>query len=313
MTGRPLPRAAARATATARSGSSSSAAPAPVLQTFGTGQPMLMSIRSAPAAATRSAADAITSGSAPNSWTDDWVLVGVDPQQLSAGPLVAVVHSEARDHLRHRQPGAVALGLQSHEPVADPGQRRQHHAVGDLNAAERPRLGKRLRCSVGSELRVRTLITRSWYESAHGHRRVLEPWMQIIRDQVPGLELFDAHTHLGEHDPDGMHDRAPTELLATAARGRRPRLLCVPDARARAAIRAANDMVIAVAAQADGLFGAVLPRRPPRSRRSRKPSARSRAGARGIKLHPRAEQFTLDHPAVRNRCSRWRTSARCRS
>ena len=70
VTGSPLPRAAARATATARAGSSSSAAPAPVLHTLGTGQPMLMSIRSAPAAATCSAAEAITSGSWPNSCTD---------------------------------------------------------------------------------------------------------------------------------------------------------------------------------------------------------------------------------------------------
>ncbi len=70
VTGSPLPRAAARATATARAGSARSAAPAPVLHTLGTGQPMLMSIRSAPAAATVSAAEAITSGSCPNSCTD---------------------------------------------------------------------------------------------------------------------------------------------------------------------------------------------------------------------------------------------------
>jgi hypothetical protein len=53
----------------ARAGSRSSAAPAPVLQTFGTGQPMLMSKRSAPAAATVAAAPRMTSGSAPKSWT----------------------------------------------------------------------------------------------------------------------------------------------------------------------------------------------------------------------------------------------------
>ena len=23
--------------------------------------------------------------------------------------------------------------------------------------------------------------------------------------QVPGFELFDAHTHVGQNDPDGMH------------------------------------------------------------------------------------------------------------
>ena len=48
----------------------SSAAPAPVLQTLRTGQPMLMSIRSAPASATIAAAERITSGSWPKSWIE---------------------------------------------------------------------------------------------------------------------------------------------------------------------------------------------------------------------------------------------------
>ena len=70
------------------------------------------------------------------------VLVGMDPQQLAAGALVAVVHGEARDHLGHHQAGAVALGLQAHEPVADPGQRGEHDPVGDRDPAERPRVGQ---------------------------------------------------------------------------------------------------------------------------------------------------------------------------
>ena len=69
VTGRPLPSRAARATATAVSGSSISAAPAPVLHTLGTGQPMLRSMRSAPASATVAAAERMTSGSWPNSCT----------------------------------------------------------------------------------------------------------------------------------------------------------------------------------------------------------------------------------------------------
>ena len=82
------------------------------------------------------------------------MLLGVDPQQLAAGTLVAVVDREARDHLRHHQPGAVALGLQADEPVADSGQRREHDAVGDRDAAEAPGIRE------GSGHRV------SWYESS---------------------------------------------------------------------------------------------------------------------------------------------------
>ena len=65
-------------------------------------------------------------------------LVGVDDQQLLEGAPVAVVDGVRGDHLADRQAGAVALGLQAHEPVADPGQRREHDAVGDGDAAELP-------------------------------------------------------------------------------------------------------------------------------------------------------------------------------
>ncbi len=53
----------------ARSGSSSRVAPAPVFVTFLTGQPKLMSTRSAPASSTIRAASAIVSGSEPKIWT----------------------------------------------------------------------------------------------------------------------------------------------------------------------------------------------------------------------------------------------------
>ena len=70
VTGSPDPSRAARAIATAWSASCSSAAPAPVFITFGTGQPMLMSIRSAPSVATCAAAERMISGSWPNSWIE---------------------------------------------------------------------------------------------------------------------------------------------------------------------------------------------------------------------------------------------------
>jgi hypothetical protein len=62
----------------------------------------------------------------------------MDPEQLTAGALVAVVNREARDHLGNDEAGAVALGLQAHEPVADPRERRQHDSVGDRDPAEHP-------------------------------------------------------------------------------------------------------------------------------------------------------------------------------
>src|SRR5215469_2334222 len=81
---------------------------------------------------------------------------------------------------------------------------------------------------------------------------VLEPWIQIVREQVPGLELFDAHTHLGEHDPDGMHQSAE-ELLAilriAGARG-----CFVFPMHELDGYSPANDMVLAAAQEAGELF-----------------------------------------------------------
>ena len=125
---------------------------------------------------------------------------------------------------------------------------------------------------------------------------VLEPWMQIIREQVPDLELFDAHTHLGEHDPDGMH-QSPEELVA---------MLRIADARGAFVFPMheldgyppANDAVIAAAKESDGLL---IPfcRIDPHDDALAEAERRAAAGARGIKLHPRAEKFTLDNPGVR--------------
>ncbi len=124
-----------------------------------------------------------------------------------------------------------------------------------------------------------------------------KPWLEVIEEQVPGLELFDAHTHLGEHDPDGMR-QAPDQLIAgltaAGARGAFVFPMHEPDG-----YPPANDMVIRAAAQSDGLlvpFCRVSPDRDPLPEVERSLAA----GARGIKLHPRAEQFTLDHPGVRS-------------
>ena len=38
--------------------------------------------------------------------------------------------------------------------------------------------------------------------------RLMKPWNDVLRAQVPGLELFDVHTHVGQNDPDGMSQTA---------------------------------------------------------------------------------------------------------
>jgi len=125
--------------------------------------------------------------------------------------------------------------------------------------------------------------------------RYLQPWTDVVLDQVPELELFDAHTHLGENDPDGMRQSADELLTAlehAKARGAFTFPFHEPDG-----YRRANDAVLEAARRSDGRlvpFCRVNPHDDPIQEAERCLDA----GARGIKLHPRAENFTLDHPAV---------------
>ena len=125
---------------------------------------------------------------------------------------------------------------------------------------------------------------------------LVAPWTEIIFDQIPGLELFDAHTHLGQNDPDGMK-QTPEELLAglreAHARGAFVFPMHEPEGYTEA-----NDMVIEAAAASDGLLVPFCRVQPEDNAVAEATRALER-GARGVKLHPRAEQFTLDHPVVR--------------
>ncbi|MGE5636215.1 MAG: amidohydrolase family protein [Nocardioidaceae bacterium] len=123
---------------------------------------------------------------------------------------------------------------------------------------------------------------------------LLLPWLERIRAELPGLSLFDAHTHIGEDDPDGFRC-SPGELKeALELAGARALVFPLHEP---AGYPAANDRVIAAAAASDGRlvpFCRVDPHADPLAEAERALGA----GARGIKLHPRAERFTLEHPAL---------------
>ncbi|MGI8427729.1 MAG: amidohydrolase family protein [Solirubrobacteraceae bacterium] len=125
----------------------------------------------------------------------------------------------------------------------------------------------------------------------------LQPWTQVVLDQVPGIELFDAHTHLGENDPDGMR-QSPEELLAGLARARARGAFVFPMHEPDG-YPSPNDAVLQASRDSRGLlvpFCRVNPHHDAVAEAERCLAA----GAQGIKLHPRAEEFTLDHAAVRS-------------
>lgn len=119
--------------------------------------------------------------------------------------------------------------------------------------------------------------------------RLLLPWLDCLRPALPGLALHDAHTHTGADDPDGARCSAEELLEAlTLAQARAVVFpLMEPDG-----YRQANDRVLAEAAASQGrlvAFCRIDPNREPVAEAERCLAA----GARGIKLHPRAENFTL--------------------
>jgi predicted TIM-barrel fold metal-dependent hydrolase len=122
----------------------------------------------------------------------------------------------------------------------------------------------------------------------------LIPWLEELLNEVPGARLLDAHTHIGQNDPDGYRcSRKELEGVLEPIDARAfVFAMHEPDG-----YPAANDMVLA---QAEAAHGRLFPfcRLDPAD----SPAAEARrclaAGARGIKLHPRAEGFNLDHPAM---------------
>ena len=122
-------------------------------------------------------------------------------------------------------------------------------------------------------------------------RLLLDAYDQELRRDLPDdIDLFDAHTHLG-NDIDGMQGRSE-ELLGLFDRYGFSAgfVFCLDEPDREPAFRAANDRTLAYAQAADGrLVPFVLAGPDPITEAERCIDL----GARGIKLHPRAQKFML--------------------
>jgi hypothetical protein len=125
---------------------------------------------------------------------------------------------------------------------------------------------------------------------------VLRPWFDRLLEDLPGLSLFDAHTHVGQHDPDGFR-QTPEELLEG---------LAPVDARALVfpmhepdGYTGPNDAVMEAVATSGGRLRALCRVQPKDAGAVAEARRCLDAGVDGIKLHPRAEHFTLSEPSVR--------------
>ncbi len=127
---------------------------------------------------------------------------------------------------------------------------------------------------------------------------LLELWYASARALIPaGAAVWDAHTHTGSNDPDGVVGDAERLLEKLEQVGHVGAV--VTSSQDPAGYASPNDRILREA-KASG--GALVPflRVDPRSGREALAEAERSlaAGHRGIKLHPRAEQFRLSDPAV---------------
>ena len=124
---------------------------------------------------------------------------------------------------------------------------------------------------------------------------LLMPWVEAL----PSFDYFDAHTHTGENDPDGFGVSAAELLDALSLVAARAVVFTMHEPGGYAA---ANDRVIA---EAEASGGRLVPfcRVDPNVDAVAEAERCLAQGARGIKLHPRAERFALDHPEVDRLCA----------
>jgi predicted TIM-barrel fold metal-dependent hydrolase len=131
-------------------------------------------------------------------------------------------------------------------------------------------------------------------ETVERARRLVGQYEEEVRQAIPaGADLFDAHVHVGR-DIDGFV--APyEELMAFLARNgvRRAFAFCMDEPDREPAFRAPNDRTLEAAERSEGVLIPFV--RLDLAEGPIEEATRSLdRGARGIKLHPRAQGFLLN-------------------
>lgn len=115
--------------------------------------------------------------------------------------------------------------------------------------------------------------------------------------ELPGPDIWDAHTHTGANDPDGVVGTAPDLLAALDAAGHRGAV--VMTSQEPRGYREANDRILAETRAADGRLIPFCRVDPTVGDGAVAELERCIGlGFRGLKLHPRGENFSLALPVV---------------
>jgi uncharacterized protein len=124
-------------------------------------------------------------------------------------------------------------------------------------------------------------------------QRLMEFWDDELRRELPETPIFDAHVHLG-HDIDGMVGVYEDLERIHARYGiERAFMFCLDEPDREPGFRAGNDRTLEFAARSDGRLIPFV-----RLDLTAEPIEEAKRciarGARGIKLHPRAQRFMLN-------------------
>jgi hypothetical protein len=119
---------------------------------------------------------------------------------------------------------------------------------------------------------------------------LLQPWLRTLVEGLPELDLLDGHTHVGAHDPSGFSATLDELLGSLDLTGGGAVVFPLAEP---AGYRAANLECARVASESPGrltAFARITPDDEPLARLDEALSA----GARGVKLHPDGDDFSLE-------------------
>jgi predicted TIM-barrel fold metal-dependent hydrolase len=131
-------------------------------------------------------------------------------------------------------------------------------------------------------------------EALQRAEELMQAWTAELERELPaGADIFDAHVHLG-HDIDGFRgDYDELERIQRRFGISRAFMFCLDEPDRHPAFRAANDRTLAFAERSNGRLIPFV--RLDLAERPVEEATRCLdRGARGIKLHPRAQRFLLN-------------------
>src|SRR3954469_1502977 len=117
----------------------------------------------------------------------------------------------------------------------------------------------------------------------------LLPWVEAVRQDIPGAHLNDAHTHLGLHDSAGLQATADELLEALAQVDSRALVFPLKEP---TGYREANDQMLKLSAENPDRLRALC-RLDPGDDPVEEAERCLADGAVGLKLHPRGEGFDI--------------------